>query len=86
MEEYAYLYWVREKYEKLLLRLSDCRVENLIDEPQDKDYIRLYGLIVRVDNTHDIYWVIAAQLMSRCLMMRRNMLPDGIIITSEARF
>lgn len=49
-----------EKYENLLLRLSDCRVENLIDEPLDKDYIRLYGLIVRVDNTHDIYWIIAA--------------------------
>lgn len=33
-----------EKYENLLLRLSDCRVENLIDEPLDKAYIRLYGL------------------------------------------
>ena len=31
-----------DKYENLLLRLSDCRVENLIDEPLDKDYLRLY--------------------------------------------
>lgn len=74
-----------EKYEKLLLRLSDCRVENLIDEPLDKDYIRLYGLIVRVDNTHDIYWIIAAVIDEQMSNEERNLLPDGIIITSEAR-
>ncbi len=32
-----------EKYEKLILRLSDCRVENLIDEPLDKDYIAVWS-------------------------------------------
>lgn len=74
-----------EKYEKLILRLSDCRVENLIDEPLDKDYIRLYGLIVRVDNTHDIYWIIAAVIDEQMSNDERNLLPDGIIITSEAR-
>lgn len=74
-----------EKYENLLLRLSDCRVENLIDEPLDKDYIRLYGLIVRVDNTHDIYWIIAAVIDEQMSNDERNLLPDGIIITSEAR-
>lgn len=74
-----------EKYENLLLRLSDCRVENLIDEPLDKDYIRLYGLIVRVDNTHDIYWIIAAVIDEQMSNDERNMLPDGIIITGEAR-
>lgn len=74
-----------EKYENLLLRLSDCRVENLIDEPLDRDYIRLYGLIVRVDNTHDIYWIIAAVIDEQMSNDERNLLPDGIIITSEAR-
>ena len=73
-----------EKYENLLLRLSDCRVENLIDEPLDKDYIRLYGLIVRVDNTHDIYWIIVAVIDEQMSNDERNLLPDGIIITSEA--
>lgn len=67
------------------MRLSDCRVENLIDEPLDKDYIRLYGLIVRVDNTHDIYWIIAAVIDEQMSNDERNMLPDGIIITGEAR-
>ena len=74
-----------EKYENLLLRLSDCRVENLLDEPLEKDYIRLYGLIVRVDNTHDIYWIIAAVIDEQMSNDERNLLPDGIIITSEAR-
>jgi EAL domain-containing protein (putative c-di-GMP-specific phosphodiesterase class I) len=74
-----------EKYKNLLLRLSDCRVENLIDEPLDKDYIRLYGLIVRVDYTHDIYWIIAAVIDEQMSNEERNLLPDGIIITSEAR-
>lgn len=75
-----------DKYENLLLRLSDCRVENLIDEPLDKDYLRLYGLIVRVDNTSDIYWIIAAVIDEKLSDDERTLLPDGILTTGEARF
>lgn len=75
-----------DKYENLLLRLSDCRVENLIDEPLDKDYLRLYGLIVRVDNTSDIYWIIAAVIDEKLSDDERTLLPDGILTTGQARF
>ena len=74
------------RYMSLISKLGNCGVENVIEEALDEDYVKLYGVSVAVDGEQALMWVAVALIDEKLPDDIREVMPEGIKITTEERF
>ena len=85
-KDFVYRVVGEDKYMSLISKLENCVVENVIEEPIDTDYVKLYGVSVAIEGEPALMWVAVALIDEKLPDDVRYSMPEGIITTSEKRF
>lgn len=74
----------REAGERLFAEVEISQVEAIVERELDKPYVKLCGVINRVNGSIALVWVVAAVIEEK--LEEQDEIPEGILRTSEEQF